>query len=200
MGAAGEDEVLVAAGLVEVAGHDDGAVVGCGLAVDEALGVKGARAATAVSDELSDVAIVMADEPGEVEHFSEGQAAEVELEAGYHDVVAGLKQALGEEEKIGDELAFVEGDALDALADALLTRGDDGQHRPGIGGEKLDRLHFAAAVLIAAFDEAGSGFGVCTGLEQHDVLAGVLTADFNAAQQLGGLVAAHGANDKFELA
>jgi hypothetical protein len=142
----------------------------------------------------------MADEPGEVEHFTEGQAAEVELEAGDHNVVAGLKQALGEEEEILHELALVEGDALNALADALLARGYDGQDRPWIGGEEFDCFHFAAAVLIAAFDETGGGLGVRAGLEQHNVLPGVLAADFNAAQQLGGLVAAHGANDEFKLA
>ena len=61
---AGEDEVGSAAGFVVVAGHDDGAVVGCGLAVDEALGVEGLGTATAVGDEFGEVSGVGADEPG----------------------------------------------------------------------------------------------------------------------------------------
>ncbi len=98
---------------------------------------------------------------------------------------------------------------IDALADALLSGGEDGQGLsggedgqggPGIGGGEFDGFHFAAAVGVAAFDNAGGGLGVRAGLEQEDVLLGVLAADFDAAQKLRGLVAAHGPDDELELA
>jgi hypothetical protein len=79
MRAAGEDEVVGTAGLVEVAGHDDGTVVGGGVAFGEALRVEGACAAVAVGDQLGEVAGVLADEPGEVKHFAEGKTAEIDM-------------------------------------------------------------------------------------------------------------------------
>jgi hypothetical protein len=60
--AAGKDEVLLAARLVVVAGHDDGTFVGRGFAVDGALGVDGPGAATAIGDKPGDVAGAAADE------------------------------------------------------------------------------------------------------------------------------------------
>ena len=81
VGTAREYEVFVAAGFVEVACHDDGTCVGCGFAVDEALGVEGLGSAAAIGDQFGDVAGIGAHEPGELDHFSEGHAAEVQLEA-----------------------------------------------------------------------------------------------------------------------
>ena len=130
VGTSGEDEVLVAAGLVEVAGHNDGASVGCGFAVNEPLGIESFCAATAIGNQLRKVAGVDAHEPRKLEHFAKRHAAEVQFEAGDDHVVASLQQALGEEEEIGDELAFVDGDALDAPADLLFGRREDGQDGP----------------------------------------------------------------------
>ena len=111
-----------------------------------------------------------------------------------------LQQALGEEEEVGDELAFVDGDALDPLADLLLRVGQDGQDGPRIGVGELDGFHFSAAVGVAAFDHAGCGLGVGAGLEEQHALLGVLAANFDAAQEFGGLVAPHGSDDHFEFA
>ena len=53
------------------------------------------------------------------------------------------------------------------------------------------------AVGVAAFDHAGSALGVVAGLENEDKLLGVLAAHVGAAQQLRGLVAAHGSHHEF---
>ena len=87
VGPAWEYEVFVAAGLVEVAGHDDWAVIRCGFAIDKALRVKCLRSAAAVGNKFSDVAGVDTDKPGKLDHFSEGHAAEIEFEAGDDNVI-----------------------------------------------------------------------------------------------------------------
>ncbi len=79
MRTARQDKVLGAAGLVGVAGHFDGAIVGRGLALDEPLRVEGARAATAVGHALGDATAVGIDEPGQIQHLAEGHGAEVEM-------------------------------------------------------------------------------------------------------------------------
>src|SRR5580693_1330390 len=120
MRAAGKDKVLGAARLVAVAGDFDGAVIGSRFAVDEALRIEGASAAGAIGHALGDAASVGVHEPGEVEHFAEGQGAEVEIEAGDENVVARIEQVAREYEEVADELAFVDSDALDLLADLSL--------------------------------------------------------------------------------
>src|SRR5580698_2060690 len=105
-----------------------------------------------------------------------------------------------EEKKLIDELAFVDGDALHALADFLLGFADCAKDFPGIAGLELNGAHFAAAVGIAALDYAGTAFGVVAGLEHKDMLLGILAAHIGAAQQLGCLIAAHWAHHEFEFA
>ena len=63
MGSAREDEVFVAARFVEIAGHDDWAVIGSWFSVDEALGVESLGSATAIGNQFSNIAGVNADEP-----------------------------------------------------------------------------------------------------------------------------------------
>ncbi len=160
VGATGEDEVFVAAGLVEVAGHDDGAVIGSWFAVNETLGIESLGSATAIGDQFGNVAGVDAHEPGELKHFTEGHAAKVQFEAGDDYVVAPVQQAFGEEEKVGDKLAFVDGDAFNVLAYLLLSGGEDRQDGPRVGVGKLYCFHPSAAIWVAAFYEAGCGLGV----------------------------------------
>ena len=107
MRAAGEDEVLVAAGLIVVTGHYHRARVRGRSAIHEPLRVERLGAAMTVGDELRQIPSVSADQPGELKHFTEGHAAEVQLETGDYYVVPPLQEALGEEKKIADELAFV---------------------------------------------------------------------------------------------
>ena len=56
--------MFVTAWLVKVSSHNDGAVVGGRLTIDEALWVECLGSATAVCDEFGDVAGISADEPG----------------------------------------------------------------------------------------------------------------------------------------
>ena len=106
--------MLGAARLVGVAGHLDGAVVGGGLAVDEALRVEGAGSAGAVGHAFGDAAAIGIHEPGKVKHLSKRHGSEIEVEAGDEYVMIGIEQILGKEKEVGDELAFVDCDALDA--------------------------------------------------------------------------------------
>ena len=114
--------------------------------------------------------------------------------------MAGVEQVLDEEKKLIDKLAFVDGDALHALADFLLRVADCAEHLPRVSGSEFNGAHFAAAVGIAALDHAGTALGVVARLEHQDVLLGVLAPHIGAAQQFGSLVAAHRSHHQFELA
>ena len=157
------------------------------------------RAFRAIGQTLGDGATEGVDEPGEIEHFAEGIGAEVEVETGDEYVVAGFEQVFDEEEEGVDELAFVNGDALDALANLLLFLGDDGQNLPGIGGIEGVCLHLAMTEGVAALNQARTALGVVAVLEEQDVLVGILTANVGTAQQFGGFVRAHGPHHQFEL-
>ena len=78
-----QNEVLRAARLVGVAGNLDGSIVRRGLTRNQPLRVERPRPATAVGHALGDAAAVGVHEPGEIEHFSEGEGAEVEIEGPY---------------------------------------------------------------------------------------------------------------------
>ncbi len=104
------------------------------------------------------------------------------------------------EKEVGDELAFVNGDALDVFADFLLEIVDGFDNGPRITGRKFKSRHLGVAVGIAAFDETGTALGVVAGLENQNVLLGVLAAHISAAEQLCGFIAAHGAQHQFNLA
>jgi hypothetical protein len=189
-----------AAGLVGVAGNVDGTVVGGGFAFNEALGVEGAGSATAVGHALGDAAAVGVDEPGEVEHFSKGEGAEVEVEAGDEDIVISIEQVAREEEKVLDELALIDGDALDFFADFLFSLRDGLENFPWILGVEFEGIHFSVTVGVAAFDHARTALGIVAGLEQENILACVLAAHVCAAQQFGGFVATHRSHHQFKLA
>ena len=140
--APGQDEVLGAARLVGVAGHFDGAVVGRGRSVDEALRVEGAGSAGAVGHAFGDAAAIGVHEPGKVKHFSKRHGSEIEVEAGDEYIMIGIEQIPGEEKEVGDELAFVDGDAFDALADFLFEVVDSLEDGPRIGAMEIREPSF----------------------------------------------------------
>ncbi len=74
------------------------------------------------------------------------------------------------------------------------------QHRPGISGAKFNSFHLSATVSVSAFDESGRRFGVIAWFQKHDVLFCILPSYLDSAQQLRGLVAAHGPYDEFQFA
>ena len=81
MGFSGKHDVFSAARFVVLAGHDDRAFVRRGSAVDEPLRVERPRSAGAIRYQLRNVSGIGGDQPGEIEHFAEGHAAEIEFEA-----------------------------------------------------------------------------------------------------------------------
>src|ERR1039457_4075364 len=103
--------------------------------------------------------------------------------------MARIQEIMREGEEIRDELTLVDGDALHSLADLLFRGGDDLKYLPWIGGVEFDGIHLAMAEGIAALHHPRTAFGVVAGLEDQDILAGVLASHAGAAQQLRGLVA-----------
>jgi len=194
-----QDEMFCTARLVRIAGEFDGAVPGRGLAADEPLRVKGAVSACAVGDAFGDAAAVGVHKPRQVEHLSKGDGAKVEVKPGDKNVVARIKKVAREGEEAFNELAFIDGDALNSLADILFRIGDSLQNLPRVAGLEFDGVHFAVAHGIAAFNHARPALGVVVGLENHNVLAGVLTPHIGAPQKLRGLVASHRTQKQFQL-
>src|SRR3569833_1906291 len=133
VGTSGKDEMLGAPRLIGVTREIDRAVIGRGLAVNQALRVERTRSAGAIGHAFRDAAAVRVHEPGEVQHFAERHRAEIEVEAGDKDIVIGIEQVSSEEKEVDYELAFVDGDELDALADLLFDFSDLVENRPWIG-------------------------------------------------------------------
>ncbi len=101
------------------------------MAVDETLRIEGPGTTTAISHALGDAAAVGIHKPGEVQHFSERDGAKIEVEAGDENVVIGIEQVPGEDEKTVDKLTLVDRDALDSLAYFLFKVGD-GRREPSM--------------------------------------------------------------------
>ena len=156
-------------------------------------------ATTAVGDKLGDIAGIIADQPGEVEHFAKWQAAKIKLETRHHHVVACLQQPLCEKKEVLNKLALIDSHTFDPLADLLFCTGENRQHRPRISGAEFNSFHLSATVSVSAFDQPGRCFGVIAWFQKHDVLFCVLSSYLNPAQQFSGLVAAHGSNDEFQF-
>ena len=192
--------MLCAAGLVGVAGDFDGTIVGRGFATDEALRIESAVAATAIGHALGNAAAVCIDEPGEVEHFTKGKGAKVQIESGDEHIVIGIEQVAREDKELVDELSFVDGDALDFLANFFFSCGDGLQNFPWVLRIELEGVHFAVAVWIAAFDDAGSALGIVAGLENQHILTCILPPHIGAPQKFRGLVASHRPQHQFKLA
>src|ERR1035437_9660913 len=196
---AGEDEMLRAARLIGVAGHFNGAVIAGGLAFDEALRIEGAGPATAVGHALGDAAAVGAREPGEVQHLSERDGAEVEVKPCDKNVVVFVEQVLDEEKKIFNKLAFIDRNAFHPLAYFLFRVFDRLKDLPWVAGPEFDGVHFAVSVGVSALNHSGAALGVIARFEDQHILARVLAAHFGAPQQFGGLVAPHRTQHEFQF-
>src|SRR6478752_121572 len=114
-----QDEMFGAARLVRVAGNLDWGVIGGWLALNEALGVEGASTTTAVSHAFRDAAPIGIHKPGEIQHFSEGDGAKIEVEARDENIVIRIEQVPGKDEKTVDKLTLVDRDALNSFSDFL---------------------------------------------------------------------------------
>jgi len=200
MRASGKDEMLCAARLICIARHFDRAIIRSWVAIDQPLRVEGAGAAGAVGHALRDAAAICGNEPGEVQHLAEWDGAKVEIETGDEHIVIGVEKVACKEEEVAHELAFVNRNALDTLADLLLNFGNLFENWPWISGTEFKRLHAGMTVRVAAFNKPRSALSVIAWLQNHNVLLGILAAHLCPAQQFGGLVAAHRPHHQFDLA
>jgi hypothetical protein len=96
--------------------------------------------------------------------------------------MVGIEKIADKGKKPIDKLAFIDGDAFDSFANLLFRGGDGLQNFPGVAGVEFQGIHFAVAEGIAALDDAWAAFGVVAGLEDENILAGVLAAHLGAAQ------------------
>jgi hypothetical protein len=130
-------------------------------------------------------------EPSEVEHLTEWNCAEVEIEPRNENVVISGEKMFSEQKEIVNKLAFVDGYAFDALANFLFNIGDGFKDRPRVVGLEFERIHFCVTVGIATLDNSWTTLCVVAGLENEHVLLSILAPHIGAAQKLGGLVASH---------
>jgi hypothetical protein len=158
----------------------------------QALRVESAVSATAIGHALGHAAPIRVDEPVEIQHFAKWNPTKIEIEARDKHIVAGIEQVLGKQEKVVDELTFVDRDAFDALPDPAFEVVDGGKDFPRIAGIEFEGLHLCVTHWIAALDNTGPAFCIVARLEDEHVLPGIFATHFRAAQQFGRLVAAHG--------
>ncbi len=89
--------MLGASWLVGVAGHLDGAVVGCRSSLDQALRIESAIAAAAIGHAFRDAAAIGVDQPMKIKHFAKWNRTKIEIEACDEHIVTGLEQMSGEQ-------------------------------------------------------------------------------------------------------
>src|SRR5579862_6739699 len=133
----GWNEMFAAARFIHFARHDDGAIEASGMPIDDALRKKGELATRTVRATFRMVTAILSDVPQEVEHVAERLSSKIEIKSSDDQIVAQCQKFPAQREKIFDELAFIDGDAIDGFAGLFAFSRSDGQDIPWILGIEL---------------------------------------------------------------